>query len=110
MQVGIVEGIEIVPWANSLQYQNAVNFREGMEQLMVVKLNQTSLLTNERLAAANRNSKNRLVAVAAVESDFNKAIIPLREELDNKKLAYNNAHSKTTNLKLIVDSKVRIQE
>ena len=65
-----MQGIEVVNWANTLQFQNALNFREGMEQLIVVRLVQEALLTPTRLVEAQKKAMQRLDEVKRVETEI----------------------------------------
>jgi len=93
--VGIVQGIEVVNWVNCLQFQNLVKFREGIEQLIVVKLKQQDLLTEERLENAKAADKKRMDEVKQVTDSSKEEMSKLDVEYSSAKLLVKDAKSNT---------------
>jgi hypothetical protein len=88
-----VQGIEVVNWANTLQFQNALNFREGMEQLIVVRLKQEASLTPSKLKDAQKMANERLQKIKEVEENISIKKKPIEETLEKEKRELQNAYN-----------------
>ena len=79
-EVGVVQGIEVVNWVNCLQFQQAVKFREGLEQLSVISLKSEASHTETFIKEV---------------LDKNLSTTLYRERLENAQKAYDDAHCQT---------------